>query len=535
MSHRQRRTLRAILFEILEPYRGGEGATRASAVVDVVVMVAILLACAVAVLQHFDPGRRELYRQVELFFSVLFVAEYLLRWYAAPNRLLYPFTPLALLDLLAIVPPLVALNAESMALRSLRLLRALRFLRLLQLVRLLRLLRYGHLFGVGLARLRIEWSAFNDQYRLHSIGRLALWIVVAWAVFANLLHVTEVAEVGAQGPYGDYWGSYWSIIVLLISGLEDKEPLTTLGRAEVLALMIGGICAVSMLTGEIVSAIVRRSERHGRVTLKPPRARFTNHLLILGANEHLDEILRQLHHALQNRYPVLIVSPAAEELRVTGARIYSSVYALAGDPVQSHVLEAAGAESALRVIVLAPAKETDDARRDARTLMAVLAVLNRNPSVPIVAEVLTAEGLQQVAVLTTVEVVQSGRYAARMISAAVLQPGIADILEQLMEFDPRDCEFYLIPVPRELKGKTLQDAQRFFLERDVEPVVIVGLSERPVQTPDPHLALAPRGDAPAAKQPLGEQHQLVALAYARPNVVEDEREELWSGRILSRN
>ena len=61
-----------------------------------------------------------------------FLAEYLFRWYHAKDRLRYPFTLLAMIDLMAILPFFVEFAID---LRSLKLIRILRILRLFKLYR----------------------------------------------------------------------------------------------------------------------------------------------------------------------------------------------------------------------------------------------------------------------------------------------------------------------------------------------------------------------------------------------------------------
>ena len=129
----------------MEPFEGGPGSTWLSLVADLVILVCILASCSLVVIEWIHPHTLSYFYTAELIFTSIFVVEYLLRWYSAENRWLYPFTAMALLDLLAILPGLMMLTSEMMMLRMVRGVRLLRLLRLLRLVRLLRLLRYGAL------------------------------------------------------------------------------------------------------------------------------------------------------------------------------------------------------------------------------------------------------------------------------------------------------------------------------------------------------------------------------------------------------
>ena len=55
-----------------------------------------------------------------------------------------------------------------------------------------------------------------------------------------------------------------------MSGIEDKEPISLLGRIEVTAMMVVGIVIVGMLTGEIVAILVKKAQRVGKVDRPNP-------------------------------------------------------------------------------------------------------------------------------------------------------------------------------------------------------------------------------------------------------------------------
>ncbi len=533
-----RPTLRHRIAEVMEPYQGGVALNRVSLFVDLFILICILVSCTLVVVEHYVPAYEGLLWKIEIVFAAIFVVEYLLRWYAAPNRWTYPFGLFAIIDLVAILPTILVLTPDALMLRMVRGVRLLRILRLLRLLRLIRLFRYGHLIRDALVRARIAASAANHQYRLGQIGRLLMWVVVAWVVGANLLHVTEVSLGGESGPYGDYWQSYWHILIVLTSGIEDKEPLSALGRAEVTVVLLAGICVVGLFTGQIVSAVVRRSQWAGKIAMMPPGSTFANHILILGANPHLDELVRELQAALNGRYHILVVSPRAEELEATDPLVYRNVFALAADPGLRRTLAAAGVERTTRVIVLSepPDQETDPRIRDSRTLMVTLAVLTANDAVPIVAEIESPETVRQAAILHRVEFVVSQSYSARLISNAVLNPGSVEIFNHLMTFGDDTCEFYEITVPPDLVGRTFQEAQKFFLDKDEEPIVLVGLADRAREL-DTRFLLSPsaaHGTPAPSEIILRAEDRIVVTAYTSPRCAVAEAEDLWTGKILSR-
>jgi len=525
MARRSRPALRDVVHEVMEPYAGGLDSTRLSLAVDLLVIVGILASSALAVAEYFLPEQRELFLPLELGFGVLFTVEYLLRWYSARDRRIFPLTPFALLDLLALLPTLLALGPGLVVAQAVRGMRLLRVVRLLRLLRVFRFMHYRRSLHHGAMRLRIWASAVNYQYRLAAMGRLLLWAFVAWVAGANLVHLTELQLVGAQGPFGSYWRSYWHILIVLVSGIEDKEPLSMLGRVEVTVLLVFGICIIGMLTGHIVSILVKSAERAGRVAIKPPEGRLREHIVILGINNHLDQVIRQVHAALRGQHYILVVDPEAEDLRITDPEAYGRVFALAGDPGDARVLEQADVETASRVIVLSADIELDSETRDNRSLMRALAVQARDRHKPLVVALKSEESLRFGAPLADAELLLSRRFGECLIGQAVLNPGVPELYDRLMTFTLESNEFYTVPVLPQLVGRTFQQAQLFFLDEyegdeEQEDVILLGLDRSPARQPNTRLWLNPGAGPERLSDPdsiLRADDRLVVMAFELPS------------------
>ncbi len=535
----RRPSLRQRVYEVVAPYEEGTRYPRLSLWTDIVILLCIVASCVLVPLEHYLPEHGPTLVTIELIFTGIFVVEYLLRWYSAPNRLSYPLTFYAVIDLLAILPTLLMLGVEMILLRSLRAIRLLRMLRLLRLLRLLKFLRHGYLIHCALIDTRVWLSALNHTYHLYRLGRLCVWLLVAWFVGANAVYLTEINLGGASGPFGDYWRSYWHIIIVLISGIEDKEPISLLGRVEVTVLMFAGICMVGMLTGEIVSILVRRMQRAGKVAILPPGSQVAEHVLILGANRHLDHVIEQIHASLGDQHFIVIVHPGATERPAPAPALYRKVFALSGNPVEPRVLEEAGVDEALRVIVLSPDAEegaergrgeADPKRLDGRALMETLAVTSRNRRVPLVVQLQADESLPGAGNLAGVEIVLPRRYGEKLIAQAVMNPGVTEIYDDLLTFES-SAEIYVVPVPPELIGQSYGALQLFCLERD-EPIVALGIDRSPPERPLSRFWLNPAGTLSPEELVLREGDLAVVIANERPAFIEIDKEEMWSGRVI---
>ncbi|MCA9669960.1 MAG: ion transporter [Myxococcales bacterium] len=553
-----RLSLRERVYQVVAPHERGRRYPRLSVAFDLLILGCIVASCLLVLFEDSYPARAELWLRAEVAFTAIFVVEYLLRWYSAPNRLRYPFTFYALIDLAAVLPSLIALGAHMFMLRSLRGIRLLRLLRLLRLVRLLRLLRYGPVLHAWMVDLRVFYSALDYQYHLYRLRRLLVWVVGAWIIGANLVYLTEHNLVGPRGPFGDYWKSYWHVIIVLVSGIEDKEPLSWVGRAEVTLLMVAGISVVGMLTGEIVSILVKRVQRAGKVAVLPPTLAIERHVLILGCNTHLANVIRQVRLALGDQHYIVVVFPEAEEMSAGEPAIYRRVFGLSGDPIDVRVLQRAGIDRAMRVIVLASdsgdesgasGRSHEDAagrvrrlsaeqaeRRDGIALMQTLAVLSRRPDgVPIVVELQSPQSLTYAEHLERVEFVIGRKFSETLVSQAVLRPGVTEVYGELMTFDHVSPDLLTLPVPDALVGKTYREAALYCHDLEDEAVTLIGIDRSPPGLPSTRFWLNPERTLEPEQRVLAAEDRLIVVASERPSFAPPGAEELWSGKILSRS
>ena len=223
-------------------------------------MVLIVLATAQAIADTeplLTAGREGLFRASELLFGAIFLVEYVARlWVSVENpecrkhrfpRLRYALTPAAIIDLLAIVPTLLAYGAGSTL-----------FLRFFRVLRILRLAKLG--------RMSSAWgdlvSAFHSRRHelLLTLGLAGLVILVS----STLLYL---AEGGAQP---DKFGSiprafWWSVVTLTTVGYGDVFPVTPLGKLFSAMVAVAGIGLIALpagiLAGAFSETMQRRRER----------------------------------------------------------------------------------------------------------------------------------------------------------------------------------------------------------------------------------------------------------------------------------
>jgi len=224
--------------------------------VDLSIMTLIVLSVIGVVLESVDAVRtayEPLLSAFELFAVVVFSIEYLGRLWTCTlmlqfekpvfGRLQWARTPLALVDLIAILPfylPFFGVDA-----RFLRLFRLMRILRLAKLKRYLYTLR---LFG------RV-W-----QSKRHEIIFTTALMLMMLLVSASLMYYAERAY--QPDTFGSIPQSmWWAVATLTTVGYGDVTPVSGLGRTLAAAVAMIGIGLFALPTSILGSGFVEELEK----------------------------------------------------------------------------------------------------------------------------------------------------------------------------------------------------------------------------------------------------------------------------------
>ncbi len=229
--------MRKRLFEIIEAASEND---RASNMYDVFMMITIIL----SIVPLAFKTEYSFFVVIDKIAVVIFIVDYLLRLSTADykiNRgalsfLLYPVMPMALIDLLCILPSLSIISSSFRLLKVFRLLRTFRVFRIFKAVR----------YSKSIILLKNVFR--NSKKPLISVGFLALgYVLISALVIFN-------AEPDTFENFFD--AIYWATVSLTTMGYGDIYPITTIGRIITMVSSIFGIAIIALPSGIITAGLM---------------------------------------------------------------------------------------------------------------------------------------------------------------------------------------------------------------------------------------------------------------------------------------
>lgn len=176
----------------------------------------------------------------------VFIIDYVLRWLTADFKhngmkpavafCIHPLTPMALLDLLSILPSLGIFG------RSLKL---LRFARLIKTLRLLRFIRYWRQIQILFKVLEKEKNIL-----LTVMGIALFYIFVTAMIMFNVENDGEGVVVFATF----FDALYWATTTLTTVGYGDISPVSEVGRLISMVSAIFGVAVIALPSGVITAS-----------------------------------------------------------------------------------------------------------------------------------------------------------------------------------------------------------------------------------------------------------------------------------------
>lgn len=323
----------------------------------------------------------------ELFFGCYFFLDYLFRLYLAGDRLVHYFSPMALIDLVTLLPFCLLIIFGTRLVGEGSAVGVLRMLRIIRMARVLRIFRLERSFS-GLSQL---------------VFRIALTLLCLVFCAAGFFWVFETAE-GAQGAVAPSDLPFHRVVYYcLIETIgRPRIPIGTVtGHCVLYALVIASAVLIprqvaSLLEALRTDSVYRRTVVNSRGWLSAESVR--QHVIITGSltfkvtHDFLFQFFHQDHGVAIHNTQVVLVSPdyPSTELRLLLRHplFEKRVLYLQGSvSLQSDLYRARVSEAAC-VFVLAQKASPTPEQEDLQNIATVLTIKNYAPDLPVHVELL---------------------------------------------------------------------------------------------------------------------------------------------------
>ena len=233
------------IYTIIEKADEGD---RASSIYDTVMIVLIVISLVPLAFK----SDHLVFQILDKVAMIAFMIDYILRWMTADYHLdskhaavLYPFTPMAMIDLLSILPSLTIINKGFKVLRVLRMIRALR------VIRVFKALRYSKSFVI-----------IGNVMRKSKDSLIAVCMLAGGYILVSALVIFNV-EPDSFETFFD--AIYWATVSLTTVGYGDIYPVTNVGRLITMISSVLGIAVValpaSIITAGYMSELEKKNKR----------------------------------------------------------------------------------------------------------------------------------------------------------------------------------------------------------------------------------------------------------------------------------
>lgn len=235
--------MREKLFKIIET---NQDDNRYSNFYDFTMMLVIV----VSLIPLSFKETNDVFHIIEIFSTIIFIVDYLLRLITADYKLdikhpsaffIYPFTPMALIDLIAIISSFSFFN------NGFRVLKIIRLMRTMRVFRAAKFLRYSK-------SLLIITNVFKKEKKtLSAVATLAVaYIIISALVIFNV-------EPDSFNTFFD--AIYWATVSLTTVGYGDIYPTTTIGRCVTMISSVFGIAIIALPSGIITGGYLNEVQQ----------------------------------------------------------------------------------------------------------------------------------------------------------------------------------------------------------------------------------------------------------------------------------
>lgn len=232
--------MRKKIYDTIEPLNNY---SKLSRFYDLFMMIVIIVSIVPLAFKNQYP----IFDIIDSVTVIIFIIDYVLRLITADLKMKkgilsfvkYPFTPMAIVDLLSILPSLIIINS---GLKLLKLFRLVRTLKVIKVLKVFKIARYS-------TSLEVMIGIFKKRKEEFSV---IMCFAVAYILIAALIILNVEPDT-----FNNYFDAiYWATVSLTTMGYGDIYPVTTIGRMVTMLSSFVGIAIVALPAGIITSGLM---------------------------------------------------------------------------------------------------------------------------------------------------------------------------------------------------------------------------------------------------------------------------------------
>ncbi|KAI8909098.1 hypothetical protein EDD86DRAFT_226803 [Gorgonomyces haynaldii] len=330
-----------------------------------------------------DQDERTTIKDLDLFYSVIFLFDYVLSFYIADDRLKFYFNPMSLVDLISIVTPFVYLFVRNPT-------KYVWFLGLIRVFRATRILRTYRLLS------------FSQSEETRELVTFSLNFVNFVFFSASVINACEtLVDVWDRPATLKNWHDslYYIMVTFSTIGFGDLTPTSTISRMIVIVLIVMVVLYVPYQTGKIID-LYKSLNQYQRAKYS---ATMSHSHVILAGNVSYSIIIDFCRDFFLTDAGQTVVILFPQEPDMTIRRFLNHPFYknrleyLQGNVMQTADLNRANAQYASGLFLVNPkdtaeqVSEEDEIRetrsKDAQLLMQALVAKTAFPGLPVFAQV----------------------------------------------------------------------------------------------------------------------------------------------------
>lgn len=207
----------------------------------------MLFFIAISILPLVFLNNYPIFEYIEIATFLVFTTDYILRWWTADYKinkgrwsfLLYPFTPMAVIDLLSILPCLNLLGSGF---------KIFRISRLFKILRIFKFLRYTDKISMLIRVVQKEKSL------LLSVLFIAVFYIFLTALIMFNIEPHINPNTGQPTFHSFFDALYWATVTLTTVGYGDLCPVTDIGRCVSMFSSLFGVVIIALPSGIITAS-----------------------------------------------------------------------------------------------------------------------------------------------------------------------------------------------------------------------------------------------------------------------------------------